>query len=38
MTMLGLSVVSNILGWHMAEHTGEIAAVKGVQGLKGLPF
>ena len=31
-------VVSNILGWHMAEHTGEIAALKGVQGLKGLPF
>jgi hypothetical protein len=31
-------VVSNILGWHMAEHGGEIAALKGVQGLKGLPF
>ncbi len=31
-------VVSNILGWHVAEHTGEIAALKGVQGLKGLPF
>ena len=31
-------VVSNILGWHAAEHTGEIAALKGVQGLKGLPF
>jgi hypothetical protein len=25
-------IVSNILGWHAAEHTGEIAA------LKGLPF
>jgi hypothetical protein len=31
-------VISNILGWHIAEHTGEIAALKGVQGLKGLPF
>jgi hypothetical protein len=31
-------VVSNVLGWHAAEHTGEIAALKGVQGLKGLPF
>ena len=34
------------LGWgitillcqHEAEHSGEIAALKGVQGLKGLPF
>ena len=34
------------LGWgiaillcqHLAEHSGEIAALKGVQGLKGLPF
>jgi hypothetical protein len=31
-------VVANVLGWHAAEHTGEIAALKGVQGLKGLPF
>ena len=31
-------VISNILGWHIAEHTGEIAALKGVQGLKGLLF
>jgi hypothetical protein len=31
-------IVSNILGWHAAEHTGEIAALKGVQGLRGLPF
>jgi len=31
-------VLSNILGWHAAQHTGEIAALKGVQGLKGLPF
>jgi hypothetical protein len=23
---------------HISEHTGEIAALKGVQGLKGLPF
>ena len=31
-------VMSNILAWHAAQHTGEIAALKGVQGLKGLPF
>jgi hypothetical protein len=31
-------VLSNIVGWHIAEHGGEIAALKGVQGLKGLPF
>jgi len=31
-------VLSNIVGWHVAEHGGEIAALKGVQGLKGLPF
>jgi len=31
-------VLSNVLGWHAAQHTGEVAALKGVQGLKGLPF
>ena len=31
-------VLTNILAWHAAQHTGEIAALKGVQGLKGLPF
>jgi hypothetical protein len=31
-------VVGNILVWHVAEHNGEIAALKGAQGLKGLPF
>ena len=31
-------VIANIIGWHVAEHGGEIAALKGVQGLKGLPF
>jgi DinB family protein len=31
-------VIGNILAWHAAQHTGEIAALKGVQGLKGLPF
>ena len=31
-------VVSNVLGWHAAEHNGEIAALKGAFGLKGLPF
>jgi hypothetical protein len=24
--------------WHVAEHNGEIGALKGAQGLKGLPF
>ena len=28
----------NVLVSHPATHTGEIAALKGVQGLKGLPF
>lgn len=31
-------VLGNIAAWHVAEHGGEIAALKGVQGLKGLPF
>jgi hypothetical protein len=31
-------VIANILGTHVPQHTGEIAALKGVQGLKGLPF
>ena len=31
-------ILSNIVAWHVAEHGGEIAALKGVQGLKGLPF
>jgi hypothetical protein len=31
-------ILCNIAGWHVAEHGGEIAALKGVQGLKGLPF
>lgn len=31
-------VVVNILGTHAPQHAGEIAAVKGVLGLKGLPF
>jgi DinB family protein len=31
-------VMSSVLAWHAAQHTGEIAALKGVQGLKGLPF
>lgn len=31
-------ILSNIVGWHVAQHNGEIAALKGVQGLKGLPF
>ncbi|HXG36196.1 MAG TPA: DinB family protein [Dehalococcoidia bacterium] len=31
-------IVINILGTHAAQHAGEIAALKGIQGLKGLPF
>jgi len=31
-------VASTILGTHAPGHAGEIAALKGVQGLKGLPF
>lgn len=30
--------MAGILVNHVATHTGEIAALKGVQGLKGLPF
>lgn len=28
----------NILGTHFPQHIGEIAALKGIHGLKGLPF
>jgi hypothetical protein len=31
-------ILGNICVWHVSEHGGEIAALKGVQGLKGLPF
>jgi DinB superfamily len=31
-------VLGNICVWHVAEHNGEVAALKGAQGLKGLPF
>jgi hypothetical protein len=31
-------VLGNIVTWHVAEHNGEIGALKGAQGLKGLPF
>lgn len=41
-TPLGEKTVANILGptlvWHDGQHTGEICALKGVLGLKGLPF
>ncbi len=33
-----ITVLANIGVPHIAEHWGEIAALKGVQGLKGLPF
>ena len=39
---VGSTTVAGVLGgllcYHTAGHTGEIAALKGVQGLKGLPF
>jgi hypothetical protein len=31
-------VVATLLGTHAPQHIGEIAALKGVHGLKGLPF
>jgi hypothetical protein len=31
-------ILTSIAAWHVSEHSGEIAALKGVQGLKGLPF
>ena len=31
-------ILGNIAAWHVSEHNGEIAALKGLQGLKGLPF
>jgi len=31
-------VIVTLLGTHAPQHIGEIAALKGVQGLKGLPF
>lgn len=31
-------VIATILGTHLPGHAGEIAALKGVQGMKGLPF
>jgi hypothetical protein len=30
--------VTTLLGTHFPQHAGEIAALKGVQGMKGLPF
>jgi hypothetical protein len=30
--------VTTLLGTHAPQHAGEIAALKGVQGMKGLPF
>ena len=36
-TTVGFMVI-NIVGTHLTGHAGEIAALKGVQGLKGLPF
>ena len=31
-------MIVNILATHFPQHIGEIAALKGVHGLKGLPF
>ena len=33
-----VSYIVQLVGMHMAGHTGDMAAVKGIQGLKGLPF
>ena len=34
----GMGILSGLAIYHLAEHTGEIAALKGVLGTKGLPF
>lgn len=37
----GISVgqfLSSVITWHTIQHSGEICALKGVQGEKGLPF
>ena len=36
--MTKLAFMANIMATHCPGHWGEIAALKGVQGLKGLPF
>jgi hypothetical protein len=39
--ILGVKSVGWVLqfvGMHMSSHAGEISAIKGMQGLKGLPF
>lgn len=36
--MPAISFLANITATHCPSHLGEIAALKGVQGLKGLPF
>jgi hypothetical protein len=36
--MPAAAIVGNILIWHTVNHNGEIAALKGVFGQKGLPF
>jgi hypothetical protein len=36
--MPAAAFIANILSSHVAEHTGEISALKGEQGLKGYPF
>jgi DinB superfamily len=34
----GMGILSGLAIYHLSEHTGEIAALKGVLGGKGLPF
>lgn len=36
--MPALQLVSGLVLYHISEHSGEIAAIKGIQGMKGLPF
>jgi hypothetical protein len=33
-----VAYIVQLAGMHLAGHTGDMAAVKGIQGLKGLPF
>lgn len=32
------AIMANLIAWHVVHHVGEIAALKGVFGQKGLPF
>ncbi len=36
--MPALALAGGLVLYHISEHSGEIAAIKGIQGMKGLPF